>query len=158
MRRRKAQPVTLEWMLSRTVAHGECRLWLGASDRWGYGTVKCNGRTFRAHRVALGLSLGRELLPSEPVLHSCDRAACIAPTHLSVGTIAQNNWQRVSRLTVNPRPKPVSAAMVASMRALAAKGATCAEIARSVGVSIRTVRVHWRWSTCDAQIEIPYAD
>lgn len=158
MRRRRGQPVTLEWMLSRTVAHGECRLWIGASDRWGYGTVKRKGRTSRAHRVALELSLGRELLPSEPVLHACDRSACIAPAHLSVGTIAQNNWQKAARLTVNPRPKPVSAALVASMRTLAGEGATCAEIARSVGVSVRTVRVHWRRSTCDAQLEIPYVD
>lgn len=48
-----------------------CRLWQGRVDAQGYGKLQVRKREYLAHRVALALALGRELVPEELALHSC---------------------------------------------------------------------------------------
>ncbi len=70
----------------------DCWEWQGCfkgSGR-GYGAVSLGRRMVRAHRVALALALGRELLPTEHALHHCDNSRCCNPAHLYAGDHAQN--------------------------------------------------------------------
>jgi hypothetical protein len=144
----------VELLLSRTLPRGQCCLWAGAQDRHGYGLAKENGRMRLAHRLMLGLMLGRPIEPDDCVLHSCDVRACIAPAHLALGTVAENNNQRAARLSVNPRPKRVTAALLTRMRELRREGLTSAAIAEQMGVSLTTLRRHWRNASADGQLPL----
>jgi len=63
----------------------------------GYGSVALGRRMVRAHRVALALKLGRELLDIEHALHRCDNSRCCNPDHLYLGDHVQNMRDKVSR-------------------------------------------------------------
>jgi hypothetical protein len=62
----------------------------------GYGVIRHEGRSRRAHRVAYELAHGP--IPERMVvMHSCDNPPCINPEHLSVGTVAENNRDRQNK-------------------------------------------------------------
>lgn len=56
---------------------GECWLWTGKRDRDGYGKFCFQNDTQGAHRVALGIALGRPLTLDEHACHACDTPACV---------------------------------------------------------------------------------
>jgi hypothetical protein len=59
-----------------------CWLWLGASDKQGYGRFhRCPGWKDRAHRVAYELFVA--FIPEKSVLdHRCRTRCCVNPAHL----------------------------------------------------------------------------
>lgn len=78
-----------------------CWPWTGTLIADGYGRFKLDGRFHLAHRLALGLSLGRELLWTDAIreeaCHHCDNPPCVNPAHLYVGDRMTNRRDAVNR-------------------------------------------------------------
>ena len=66
-----------------------CRLWLGAVDKWGYSVVSVGGQSYLGHRV-MYLATRGYLDESLVVRHMCDVPLCVEPSHLALGTRADN--------------------------------------------------------------------
>jgi HNH endonuclease len=115
-----------------------CWLWTAGLHKHGlpYGKFKLNGKTVAAHRVAWELANGEP--PNLLVLHRCDVPRCVRPSHLFIGTHADNkqdcvNKQRHAAGERNGRAK-LSRADVEAIRKQLSYRAQC-EIALSFGVS-----------------------
>jgi hypothetical protein len=66
-----------------------CILWVGAKNNRGYGSVRVNGVTRGAHRLAWELAFGP--IPSGvEVLHRCDNRPCVNTGHLFLGSQRDN--------------------------------------------------------------------
>ena len=77
---------------------GRCWVWTASKHkRGGYGMFRasCERRTLKAHRVAW------QLVNGDPgvlhVLHKCDNAVCVRPSHLFLGTNAENIRDRMKK-------------------------------------------------------------
>lgn len=75
-----------------------CWVWLGNTDRKGYGRicVRRHGRPtgVRAHRLALVVLVGHDIDEVLTVDHLCRNPGCINPAHLEVVTRAENTRRR----------------------------------------------------------------
>lgn len=129
-----------------------CWLWTGTTDH-GYGVFRCDGKPVRANRWSLARAIGRELKPGELACHSCDVRACVRPSHLFVGSIADNiqdatakgrmaHGARNIRTREPRRGLPRSATpdvLVATIRRRLSEGAVGGQLAREYGLDPSTV-------------------
>ena len=143
-----------------------CWLWTGACSSFGHGHIKIAGKLVGTHRVSWLIHKG-DIPNGLCVLHKCDVPACTRPSHLFLGTKADNirdmeaKGRRIpisgERHRVRLHPELVrgesngrarlNAAQVIEIRAKSDK-TTIAEIAREYGMSegaIRHIvkRRHW---------------
>ena len=82
--------LTLEGRFLSYVKKGRgCWEWIGLKNEPGYGVLHVGKRIILAHRVSHMLYKG-EIPDGLFVLHRCDRPSCVAPKHLWLGTIADN--------------------------------------------------------------------
>ena len=77
-----------------------CWLWLAARDKNGYGWFHLGARprrrAKRAHRVAWEFTNGSSA-GDMCVLHRCDNPPCCNPSHLFLGTKADNMTDKVTK-------------------------------------------------------------
>jgi hypothetical protein len=73
-----------------------CWEWTGSPDSAGYGMFSLYGVHYKAHRMSWFLHHGP--IPDELcVLHTCDNPCCVRPDHLFLGTMGDNNRDKVSK-------------------------------------------------------------
>ena len=76
----------------------DCWIWFGTKDKDGYGKIKINRKTLRAHRVIFSLFHdGMDLQPNQLLCHTCDNPSCVNPNHLFIGTEQDNSNDMVKK-------------------------------------------------------------
>jgi hypothetical protein len=78
-----------------------CWLWIGNTDRKGYGQLMINKRAYSAHRLAWTFNKG-EIPHGLCVLHKCDTPACVRPDHLFLGNQRDNIHDCIAKGRFNP--------------------------------------------------------
>ncbi len=71
----------------------DCIVWTGGTTRDGYGRLRVNGRSVKAHRYAWERVNGP--IPDGAVIdHTCFERSCVNPDHLRLATPQQNVQNR----------------------------------------------------------------
>ena len=132
---------------------GRCWEWTGAMGGGvdgEYGAFSAGGRLLRAHRVAFELAGGTgAILPGFDVMHRCDNRKCVRPSHLRLGSRADNNRDCAAkgRRCAGRRQLTREAAEAAralwtnrGRRGRSARGETIETLAARFGVSYAAMR------------------
>lgn len=124
-----------------------CWDWSGTimESRGGYGYFRMNGRMFRAHRFSWKLAKG-EIPEGLFVLHKCDNAKCVRPSHLFLGTHKDNMDDMVAKGRATGCPSKGEAAsrsklteqQVLEIRALKNSGEIYPNIRKRFGIAHNT--------------------
>jgi HNH endonuclease/Homeodomain-like domain len=124
-------------------AEAECWIWKGELSH-GYGRVDINGNTEGAHRASHIYFKG-PIPEGLDVLHRCDNPPCVNPTHLFLGTQADNMRDmaakgrgRGPKPENNPKVKTGNQDVALAIE-LCKQGYSKAEVGRIFGVAASTV-------------------
>lgn len=124
-----------------------CWTWTAFHNPDGYGRFGYNGKAVAAHRFAYAMHHGLDELPDLCVLHRCDNPPCVRPSHLFLGTQADNMRDRHAKGRFHVRaPRlrlrqasdllPEEVVQILSLRA---RGASYTNVSRLFGVSLFTI-------------------
>ncbi|NVJ27312.1 HNH endonuclease [Myxococcus sp. AM011] len=148
--RRKLKPLDERFWSKVAKAHeNDCWLWQAAISHTGYGVIglgrQADGIGY-SHRLAWALSNG-PIPEGLYVLHRCDNRRCCNPSHLFLGTHAENmrDAARKGRLASQSQPErmvrgerhpnaKLNDTIVQTIRALRAGGRSYRQIARHLGI------------------------
>jgi hypothetical protein len=148
-RARWGTPTIAERFWAKVDTSSSCWLWTAGTDG-RYGLFHLDGRSVKAHRVSWELENG-PLPAAASVLHFCDVTLCVRPTHLFLGSAADNahdrdrkGRQRAPRGEASPNAKLTDEAV----RAIRASADSDKALAARYGVtptSIHYVRTGATW-------------
>jgi hypothetical protein len=79
--------------LSHIDKTGDCWVWTGCLNAYGYGVTRINGKLYTAHRFSWFMTHG-PIPDGLCILHKCDNPPCVNPSHLFIGTKADNMWDK----------------------------------------------------------------
>lgn len=134
-----------------------CWEWTASADRDGYGRILIpgGGPMIPAHRAAWMIAHGA--IPAGLcVLHRCDTPACVRPSHLFLGTTADNNHDCMAKGRNGYKRQPgeengrasLTEAQVVEIRARLAAGERQIDLAHEYGVcrpAISKIRNRLTW-------------
>ena len=132
---------TKERLARLSVDDGDCRVWIGSINRYGYGRITMRPHNvLTAHRVAWEEAHGP--IPAGTIVrHKCDNPPCINPDHLELGTTAENMRDKAERGRSAPAQgsqnnlAKLTESDVPKIRAMVRGGASQAATANVFGVS-----------------------
>lgn len=120
----------------------ECWEWTGKKNKQGYGRIRTESsgnHQSLAPRVSWEIHFGK--IPDNLfVLHRCDNPSCVNPSHLFLGTIADNNNDRDTKgrtrcaLGESNKKSKLTEDAVVQIRALALEGYKPRELSLVFGV------------------------
>ena len=136
----------------------DCWEWTATKVGNGYGQISRGGRVVSAHRVSWELQFG-PIPEGLCILHHCDHPSCVNPTHLFLGTHADNARDRDKKGRDNQANKArgedqwnskLTEKNVHQTRRWLAEGWTHRNIAEVLGVSRRAISYintgeTWAW-------------
>lgn len=120
-----------------------CWEWKAHRTPKGYGSIKINRRMRSAHRVSWELYEG-PIPEGLCILHRCDNPPCVRPSHLFLGTQAENVADMISKnrkaIGVNSGSNKLNESQVHEIRRIFQEGGISKrKLGRQFGVSDMTV-------------------
>lgn len=123
-----------------------CWLWLGGSSgnrrEQNYGLFIRNGKRQYAHRTSWEIHRGT-IPPRLSVLHGCDTRCCVNPSHLFLGTQAENNrdMRQKKRHAFGERHghAKLSEEQIAQVISMHSDGLSLSQIGHRLGVHFKTI-------------------
>lgn len=127
-----------------------CVEWMGRRTRFGHGIGTFRNQVIATHRYAYELAYGP--IPNGlHVLHHCDNPPCVNPSHLFLGTEADNVRDKTEKGRQAKGTEIVSSKLnpdkVRAIRIRIANGETQASISKDFGVVYQTIALIAHGST-----------
>jgi hypothetical protein len=112
-----------------------CWVWTRGTRR-GYGVVRVSDKVLMAHRIAYILAHGS--IPQKLLaLHQCDNPRCCNPSHIQIGTDAQNIAEAIARGRF--KGVTLTESQVLDVRRDFASGVSIRQLAKDCGAAWPTV-------------------
>ena len=134
------------WAKVDKLSDDECWPWIAELDKDNYGmfSVIENGKYKKCRASVYALLLvGIEVPKGMCVCHTCDNPPCVNPKHLWIGTVKDNNADKVSKNRQTRGEDQVHAVLTEDLipiiRKRHAEGESLGSIARSLGVGTSTI-------------------
>lgn len=121
-----------------------CWNWTAGKVKGGYGRFGFSGRLQLAHRVAYQIYIG-EIADGLCVCHRCDNPSCVNPSHLFLGTYADNSYDRENKgrgadhSGINNGNAKLTKEQVTTIRTMWSEGVRNVSLAREFGVHRSTI-------------------